>query len=493
MADTRPLGGYLRISDADLADIRRAVRTGELTAEEGQEKERKGVLKQKEDVIRLAANLYPGQTVIFYEDNNLSAFKRNVVRKRFEQMLTDLETGSLGGVLAYDIDRLFRQPKDLERLIDHYDKPGSTLVFHTLSGQNFDLTQPDGRFTARIMVNVANKSSEDQSRRLKREREREAKAGEIHGGPRAFGWLEDKKTLHPQEAPALRTMSQMIIDGDSVTTCTRWLGEQGFLAKSGRPYIRPSVLRILRNPRNCGIVVFRKEILKDDEGNFVVGKWEPIIPVETWRAVTAVLDKRLEENRGKYGTHDYSLRSILSGVLRCGDCGSRMTASGSTKKRYKCSREAGGCGNVTISRPPVEEAVKGLVTDVLLKNSAEKEAEKEQPQWERAEELALLEQEFVELHDLWKSEKIKTTTYVIGREELEGKIDRLKGERAVTLARPTQKFTHDVIKDGWDNLSVERARSVILSVLSAVMVAKGQSNGHRTIDHGRLTPVFKEQ
>lgn len=493
MADTRPLGGYLRISDADLADIRRSVKLGELTEEEAQEKERKGVLKQKEDVIKLAGNLHPGQPVVFYEDNNLSAFKRHVVRKRFEQMLKDLEAGSLGGVLAYDIDRLFRQPKDLERLIDHYDKPASTLVFHTLSGQNFDLTSPDGRFTARIMVNVANKSSEDQSRRLRREREREAKAGEVHGGPRAFGWLEDKRTLHPVESKALKTMAEMIIKGDSVTTCTTWLKDQGIYTKAGKPYIRPSVLRILRNPRNAGIVVFRKEILKDEDGSFVMGKWDAPLSIDTWRAVTAVLDERLEENRSKHGTHSYSLRSILSGVLRCGDCGTKMNASGSTKKRYKCSREAGGCGNVTISRLPVEEAVKGLVTDVLIKNSAEKEAEQEQPKWEGADELALLEQEFKELHDLWKSGTIKTTTYVIGREELEGKIDRLKGERAVTLARPIQAFTYDVIKDGWDDLSVERARSVILSILSAVMVAKGQSNGQRVIDHGRLTPVFKQQ
>ncbi|MEU5166843.1 recombinase family protein [Streptomyces mutomycini] len=487
------------MSDADLAEIKNMVKIGALTAEDAKERERKGVLKQKDDVIQLADRLYPGQPVVFYEDNNLSAFKRNVKRKSFEQMLKDLDTKALGGVLAYDIDRLFRQPKDLERLIDHYQETNSGLVFHTLSGQNFDLTTADGRFSARIMVSVANKSSEDMSRRLKREMERMALAGEMAGGPRPFGWEEDRKTLRPKETKALDDMAEKVLQGDSVTTITDWLRDEGFVGRTGKPFVRSSVRRILLNPRNAGIRQFRGEPLKNEEGEYVRGPWEAPWSVDKWLAVKAAIEGP-GASRAKVGPGHNTVRSILSGILRCGVCGTRMVAANSSRKypKYRCAKDAGGCGNITISRAPVEDAIRGLVSDVLMAATAQKETEEVGPKWEKAAELAALEKEFSELHQLWKADKIKTTSYILGREKLEGEIDQLRGERAVALARPTKAPSLEVIKGGWDKLSIERQREVILSVLTAVMVATRKDTPaggrmDRGIDHSRLTPVFKEQ
>jgi DNA invertase Pin-like site-specific DNA recombinase len=487
------------MSDADLAEIKNLIKIGALTPEEAKERERKGVLKQKQDVIELADKLYQGQSVVFYEDNNLSAFKRNVKRKSFEQMLKDLEVGSLGGILAYDIDRLFRQPRDLERLIDQYDKPGSTLIFRTLSGQNFDLTDPDGRFTARIMVNVANKSSEDMKRRLRREMERMAFAGEMAGGPRPFGWEEDRKTLRPKETKALDDMAEKVLQGDSLTTIADWLRDEGFVGRTGRPFVRSSVRRILLNPRNAGIRQFRGEPLKDEKGEYVKGPWEAPWTVDKWRAVKETIEGSGQANRAKMGPGHNTVRSILSGILRCGVCGTRMVAANTSRKypKYRCAKDAGGCGNVTISRPHSEDAVRGLVSDVLMAATEQRETEEVGPKWEKAGELAALEKEFADLHRLWKDDKIKTTSYILGREKLEGEIDQLRGERAVALARPTKPPSLEVIKGGWEKLSIERQREVILSVLSAVMVStgKGTAGGKvtRGIDHSRLTPVFKEQ
>lgn len=499
VGDTRPLAGYLRMSDADLAEIKNLVKIGALTPEDAKERERKGVLKQKQDVIQLADKLYPGQSVVFYEDNNLSAFKRNVKRKSFEQMLKDLEVGSLGGILAYDIDRLFRQPRDLERVIDHYEKPNSFLVFHTLSGQNFDLTTGDGRLSARIMVSVANKSSEDMSRRLKREMERMAVAGEMAGGPRPFGWQEDRLTLRPKETKALHDMAEKILQGDSVTTVADWLKEEGFVGRTGKPFVRSSVRRILLNPRNAGIRQFRGDPLKNEEGEYVMGPWEAPWTVDKWRAVKETIEGGKTANRTKLGPGHNTIRSILSGILRCGVCGTRMVAANTSRKypKYRCAKDAGGCGNVTISRPHSEDAVRGLVSDVLMAATEQRETEEVAPKWGKAEELAEKKAEFAELQRMWKADEIKTTTYVIGREKLEGELDRLLGERAVALARPTKPPSLEVIKGGWDKLSIERQREVILSVLSAVMVStgKGTAGGKvtRGIDHSRLTPVFKEQ
>lgn len=124
-----------------------------------------GVARQRTDCERLA-DLRTWQPVKVYEDNDVSAFKRNVVREEFELMLKDLKAGLIDGVVSYDLDRLARQPQDLERLIEIYDdRP--RLEFATVTN-DVNLGTADGRTMARIMVAFANKSSHDTSRRLKR-------------------------------------------------------------------------------------------------------------------------------------------------------------------------------------------------------------------------------------------------------------------------------------------------------------------------------------
>lgn len=43
------------------------------------------------------------------------------MRPGFEQLLTDLASGLIDGICVWDSDRLARQPRDLERLIDLYE------------------------------------------------------------------------------------------------------------------------------------------------------------------------------------------------------------------------------------------------------------------------------------------------------------------------------------------------------------------------------------
>src|SRR5215207_6936195 len=86
-----------------------------------------------------------------YADNDVSTYK-DVVRPEFELLLQDLETGAVEGILVYDLDRLARRPKDLERVIDIYDtaaKSGRKLFFATVHDK-IDLSSPDGLTLARV-------------------------------------------------------------------------------------------------------------------------------------------------------------------------------------------------------------------------------------------------------------------------------------------------------------------------------------------------------
>lgn len=488
----RPWAAYCRISDADLAELRYLMSAGALTPEEAKEKERKGVLKQREDLAALAANL--GVPVVWYEDNNLSAFKRRVKRKDFERMLNDLgTTGVRGGILAVDIDRLTRQNRDLERVIDIYEGAKQKLGFVTLSGQNFDLSTPDGRFSARIMVSVANKASEDMSRRLKREMLRKAREGEVSGGHRPFGWEEDRKTARPREAEMVSQQTEAGINGDSVATVTRRFKEAGFVGRTGKPYDRTAVRRIMLSPRNAGVRLYQGEPLKDDEGQYIVGDWDALIPLESWEA----LREKWGAHQGAGQSREYRTTTLLSGILRCGACGTRMVAANSASKypKYRCAEGAGGCGNISTTRNKTDEVIRKLVSEYLEQAAANLSLaqETEEKEWEKEPELAENEAELAKIKSMYSAGEIKASTYAIMLDDLEGKLEKLRGERALYRAtRPSLAPSLDALKDGWGQLSIERQRDVIRSVLLSVLVAPTRRRG-AGIDLSRLTPVFREK
>ena len=76
----------------------------------------------------------------------------------------------IDGVVVYDLDRFARQPVDLERAIRIFDGRVG-LRFATVQS-DIDLSSPDGRTMARVMVAFANKASNkasmDTSRRVRR-------------------------------------------------------------------------------------------------------------------------------------------------------------------------------------------------------------------------------------------------------------------------------------------------------------------------------------
>jgi DNA invertase Pin-like site-specific DNA recombinase len=109
-----------------------------------------------------------GGTVGQYLDDGLSAWKAGVRRKGFETLLDRARSGVTQGIAVWHVDRLFRQPRDLERLIDLADHGFRVISSHG----SRDLSDPDDRFILRIEVAHAARSSEDTSRRIRRRQQR---------------------------------------------------------------------------------------------------------------------------------------------------------------------------------------------------------------------------------------------------------------------------------------------------------------------------------
>ncbi|WP_179079972.1 recombinase family protein [Streptomyces rectiverticillatus] len=501
----KPLGGYCRISDADLADIRRALRNGDITAEEAAEMERWGVLKQREDLTTLAERYE--RPVLFYEDNNLSAFKRNIIRPDFKRILRDLKLGTLDGILTPDIDRFARQPKDLEKAIDIYEDSKRHLIFDTLSGQNFDLSTADGRFSARLFVNIANKSSEDTSRRIKRDNAAKAKKGIYHGGTHAFGWcIDDRRKLDPKDAKRVEHAVDGFMAGDKISTIWEEWYEAGVVnPNTGEPFTWAGVKTIIFRPRNFGIRIYQDEAQIDADGNYVMGDWESIFTNEDG---TPDIDKyeRLMAMKTQPETapqEKSTVKYLLSRIVRCGRCGYPMVGKPvwvrgkkTASFAYNCNRTNSSpeaCGKMGASGPRVDELIQELVWAQVVAASKERRIPQEEKPWEKEGELQDVEEQIKELKELWEQKRVRAASYVTALDDLEGRRTQLKAERAVKTYTPAiRTITPELLKAGWDGISIERQRVIIRSVLKAVIIHPSEGGRGGKFDPSRVEPVFAE-
>ncbi|WP_067256649.1 recombinase family protein [Streptomyces sp. DSM 15324] len=473
-----------------------AIRVGIYTRiSKDDEAEGLGVARQEED-CRLHCAARGWEVAKVYEDNDLSAYKRRTVRPEFRQMLQDLKAGRIDGVVAWDIDRFTRQPRELEAWIDEYEdaeRRKRHLVFDSVSATDIDLSTENGRFIARIKVAIANKTSADTSKRTKRKHLELATKGKLPGGRAPYGWnREDRRTLVPEEAENLRKAVRDFVSGIRWASIARDWRDRGVRSHSGGVFDDSKIKRMLVNPRICGYRMHQGEVFLDESGAPVVGDWEPIITPDDWYLL---MEKVKRESEGRV-PRDNATKYLLSGIARCGRCGTRMRAFPSYRKsktssqfKYACpGKNDGGCGGVARVGEPVDRLVRNAVflsSDKALANLRERV-----PEWAKEEELAALERDMAEFKQAWQEKRMSAARYIALTEDLEKQIAELHRERAVHRAEAATFSVGPIgVRERWEGLTIEQQRAAVLEVFRAVII-KPASNGP-IFDPADIEPVLR--
>lgn len=284
-----------------------------------------GVDRQREDCEALAAEL--GLTVIkVYTDNDLSAYSGKP-RPDYEQMLGDLRNGLYGTVLAWHTDRLHRRPAELEEYIDVCEP--RNVQTRTVKAGALDLTTATGRWQARQLGAMARYEVERMIERQRRARDQKVQRGEWSGGPRPYGWETDGVTPIPQEIAIIREATDAILAGASIRSLAADLNKRGLRTSAGGEWDGGNLSRMLRRPRNAGILQHRGE----EAGP---SKWDAAIDEPTWRSLRAVLD-----DPSRIPTASNVRKHLGSGLYLCGVCGEGLTSfsKGEGKPaKYKCRK-----------------------------------------------------------------------------------------------------------------------------------------------------------
>ena len=443
-----------------------------------------GVGRQIADCEALATNK-AWQIVERYVDNDISAYTGKI-RPEYRRMLDDIAAGRIDAVVVYHQDRLHRQPRELEEFFDVCDRAGVRNMA-TVSG-DVDLSTDDGRFHARIMGAVARKSSDDQSRRIRRKHLEIAQAGRpAGGGSRPFGFEDDRVTIRESEASVIRELAERLLAGESIRSLCVDLGARDIRTVSGIPW-QPTVLRrMMHSARISGQRSHRGEVVAD-------AVWPAIITPRQREQIVALFAD--PSRRPKRAPQKYPLR----GLLRCSLCGAQLVSRPRQdgRRRYVCAKAPRftGCGKIAVLGEPIEMFVtEAVLTALDSPELAEAVRGKVRASTDATDQarIDLLTRRLDELAAVYAEGSISIREWLAARDPLQGQIDTLRQSvaRESSLRLVEEHVGRGgVLRGEWDGLGIGRQHALLRAMLVEVLVSPALY-GRKMFDPTRFELIWR--
>jgi site-specific DNA recombinase len=301
---------------------------------------------------------------------------RNSNRKELQRLISDSAKGLFSVVLVHKIDRWFRNQRESLNCIQALKDNGVSLCSATEGSASSRQT----KMLIGIQGVIAENESDVISERIKGGQKESASKGLHMGGTPPLGYDVDPAThkyiINENEAVIVRKIFEMYVDGPGYTNTLEYLNSMGFHTKRGGKFGQNSLHDLLKNEKYVGRYIYGMR-----EDTIVNGKRHIVKrPPEEWtvieNAIPAIIDEELFSKaqaklaRNKKAPGQYKAKEVylLSGIIRCGECGSPMHANTRPDgySSYDCSKsnKKKTCSNGGVRR----EALDNFVVDNLYKN-----------------------------------------------------------------------------------------------------------------------------
>ena len=345
-----------------------------LSRDDGTEGESNSIANQKNILSKYASDNGFSNTKFYIDDGYTGT---NFNRPGFKEMLRDMDAGLVSTVIVKDSSRLGREYIMVGTYTEIYF-PEHDIRYISIN-DGVDSDNGDDDFGP--VRNVVNELyAKDTSRKVRASYRIRGSMGEPLAPP-PYGYMKDpnnkKKWIIDEEAAeVVRWMFRMCIEGKGNETIARILQENNVLVpmayweskglnKGGKktqtnPYkwCKSTVAKILAQQEYCGdIVNFRtysknfknKKRYENPEEKRAIFRdvHEPIIDRDMWEHVQKFTEKS-KRRRTKFTDEE---KSVFTGMLYCGDCGSKMWFN------YKCNEIRYGffaCSNYKGNRGTCE-------------------------------------------------------------------------------------------------------------------------------------------
>ncbi len=332
-------------------------------------------------VIRLG-----GTMVGTYVDPEVSGYRRD--QPGLMDLLADVRAGKIDMVVCEALDRIARDGEDINWLgkklrFDH------VRLFTSMEGEIDEIKLAvAGLLGSMFLSNLRHKTF--------RGMQAAVLAGRLAGG-RAYGYRKAKgldgapgiMEILPEEAATVRWIMEQFAAGRSSVSLATELNQRGVPGPRGGQWNASTIrgdpkkqVGILNNPLYRGRLVWgRREWRKDPDSDRRERRYRlrdrsewievavpdlAIVKPELAAAVDRELSARSTPALTKRGNGKRA-RHLLSGLIKCGICGSNFTISG--KDYYRCAgaKERGTCNSrSTVRVAPLEEAVLSALQKQLL-------------------------------------------------------------------------------------------------------------------------------
>lgn len=331
-----------------------------------------------------------------YKDEGISG-KDIVSRPGILKLISDIGQGKIQVVICYRLDRISRNVKDFSELVTKLSASGAGFIS---VNEAFDTRTPMGRAMMYIASVFAQLERETITERITDNMYALAKTGCWLGGRTPLGFtsarIEETDNTgrkisrycleaEENETDIVKLLYDKYLELGSLTKLETYLINNNYHTRDGKFYGRYTLKSILSNPVYCvaGKVIYKylvangysiyaeqklfdgtkglmaynknnckakgKRINNPEDWIIATGMHKGLIPQETWINV----QDRLKNNSGKSYRYPKTIGALLSGIVRCGRCGSfmrpkggRTASSGEKRYYYQCECKEKSNGNL---------------------------------------------------------------------------------------------------------------------------------------------------
>lgn len=331
-----------------------------------------------------------------YKDEGISG-KDIVSRPGILKLISDIGQGKIQVVICYRLDRISRNVKDFSELVTKLSASGAGFIS---VNEAFDTRTPMGRAMMYIASVFAQLERETITERITDNMYALAKTGCWLGGRTPLGFtsarIEETDSTgrkisrycleaEENETDIVKLLYDKYLELGSLTKLETYLINNNYHTRDGKFYGRYTLKSILSNPVYCvaGKVIYKylvtngysiyaeqklfdgtkglmaynknnckakgKRINNPEDWIIATGMHKGVIPQETWINV----QDRLKNNSGKSYRYPKTIGALLSGIVRCGRCGSfmrpkggRTASSGEKRYYYQCECKEKSNGNL---------------------------------------------------------------------------------------------------------------------------------------------------
>jgi site-specific DNA recombinase len=309
-------------------------------------------------------------------------------RPVFQQMIADATTkpAPFEAIIIHSLSRFFRDSLEFALYERRLTKAGAKLI--SITQQTSD--DPAGEMARRIFSMFDEYQSKENGKHTLRAMKENARQGFFNGSQPPFGFKKEeldqvaakgkKKRLviDETEAPTVRRVFELYLHGLNGNEMgskqiASYFNERGQLLR-GAKWARNRVHTILSDTAYMGEYVFNKKHIRTrtakPESEWVRAALDPIVSPEVFRAVEA---KRHQRSPAVTPARIVNSPTLLTGLLRCANCGAGMTLAtgkGGRYRYYKCNtrigQSIGACDTRAVPVEKMDRAVLTALADKVL-------------------------------------------------------------------------------------------------------------------------------